>query len=231
MKKGPNQIEIYAEWFFNQLIDYGYLKSYKTQPEKMNVVQPAKYGRMKRFKTKSAVVDEYNLLPAIHYGADYELEWHPNAEYLFFEEINQAGVFQFGTPPFVAHRIPSVDVNSEDRIVSWIDIKPTNSVMRRGGNVSSSISFTYKRRMLWDNHRIFINKSVPIPMAGTGHTIAMFTTMFTPDRYLLTDGGRQRRKIKWKIVSLKEYVVRRKKEIEDILKKSYNPNEKAKNKS
>jgi hypothetical protein len=56
---------------------------------------------------------------------------------------------------------------------------------------------------------IYVQKMVPIPMAGSGITIAMFTKTFTPKRYLFTDGGGKPRKINFPIRTLATYVAER----------------------
>ena len=106
------------------------------------------------------------------------------------------------------------DENDDYPIVSYVDVKPTNSVQRKGGKVSSSITFPLKNRILWDRSRIYINKVVPMPMSGTGFKSALFIKTFTPQRYLLTDGGKQLRKIKYPVTTMLAYVNKQKTEIE-----------------
>jgi len=211
-KSDKNTIELYFEWWLLEMKSAGYIADFKREPEKLLVLDNAPYGRYKRFKSKEKEIEEFNLFQKIQYTYDYRVIWNDTAEYLFYEEVLPAGVFQFGIPPFIAHRSPEGDV------YSLIDVKPTNSVMQKGGNVSSSISFPLKQRMLWDRDRLYINKVVPMPMAGTGFNSALFIKTFCPQRYFLTDGGGQRRKIKWKAIPLKEYVKNKITYIDNLLK-------------
>lgn len=212
MKTTVNSIELYFEWWLSELINAGYIKYFERESETFRVASESKYGRIKRFKVKPNEIEQFNLFQKIEYTYDYRIVWNINsAEYLFFELVDESNVFQFGKPLFIAHRI-------DNEITSYVDVKPTNSVSRMGGKVSSAISFPYKQRMLWESRRIYINKVVPIPMAGTGFNSALFIKSFVPKRYLLTDGGKQARKIKWPIVSLKQYVNTKVHSIETILK-------------
>jgi hypothetical protein len=196
-----NTIELYFEWWALEMESAGFIQKCIREPETLSVMDASVYGRYKRFKRKEKEVEEFNLFPAINYTYDYLVIWTKKAEYLFYEEVYPEAVFLFGKPKFVAHYD-----STRDQVVSYIDIKPTNNVQQRGGKVSSAVSFPLKQRMLWDQSRIFINKVVPIPMAGSGYSSALFITTFVPQRYLLTDGGKQARKIKFKTTSLKEYV-------------------------
>jgi len=211
MKTDINKIEQYFQWWLNEMVDNGYVQRYIREPESIRVLNTATYGRLKRFKSKEKIVEEFNIFGKIDYTYDYLIIWDKKAEYLFYEEVLPSQVFQFGKPIFIAHKT-NLQMGTEakdimlDQIVSYVDVKPTNSVMQRGGKVSSAVSFPLKQRMIWDNYKKYINKVVPMPMAGTGYSSALFIKSFIPQRYLLTDGGKQLRKIKYKITSLPEYI-------------------------
>ena len=217
MKTEKNKIEEYFEWWLNDMVTAGYVKSYSRESEIITVAETSVYGRIKRFKRKPKQIEEFNLFPKIDYTYDYKIVWDISAEFLFFEVIDDHRVFQFGKPLFVAHEISL-------EYVSYVDVKPTTSAMHKGARVSTSYSFPLKKRMIWDYHEIYINKVVPIPMAGTGYKSALFCKSFTPVRFLMTDGGKQSRKIKWEIVMLKQYVKNRAATINYQMKTSYEGN-------
>jgi len=204
-KTRVNQIELYFEWWLTELMEAGNIKEWSREPETMTVVSESTYGRIKRFKRKENEIEQFNLFHSIDYTYDYFIIWNTVAEYLFYEVTDETNVFQFGKPLFVAHEIVGAENGTYD-IGSYVDVKPTTSVMQRGGKVSSAVSFPIKQRMIWDNYRKYINKVVPMPMAGTGFKSALFIKSFTPKRYLITDGGQQARKIKWPTTMLKQYV-------------------------
>lgn len=217
MRTDINKIEQYFQWWLNEMVDKGYIKRYLREPETMQVFPPATYGRIKRFKSKDRQIEEFNLFQQIKYTYDYLIIWNTTAEYLFYEESLENNIFQFGKPIFVAHKVTVADTETRE-IISYVDVKPTTSVMQRGGKVSSAVSFPIKQRIIWENSRLFINKVVPIPMAGTGYSSALFIKSFVPQRYLLTDGGQMIRKIKYKIVSLTDYTNTKSLYISNLLK-------------
>lgn len=213
-KTQRNTIEAYFEWFLNELLENGYIKWWKREPEKILASSAIEYGRYKRFKRKEKIIEQFNLFREVNYTHDYEMCWTQKAEYIFYEEITENRVFQFGKPLFIAHQ---KEIEEVMEICSIVDVKPTTSVTQRGGKVSSSVSFPFKQRLIWKNHNIYVNKVVPIPMAGTGYSSALFITAFTPVRYLLTDGGKMRRKIKFPTRMIKEYTAFKAEEIKTIL--------------
>jgi len=220
MKTEINGLETYFEWWLKEMQTAGYVKSFERETETFIVAPVSSYGRYKRFKRKEKEIESFSLFPEIKYSYDYKIYWNSTAEYLFYEEINEHKVFQFGRPLFIAYlnKNEKTDQNDDYPIISYVDVKPTNSVQRRGGKVSSSITFPLKNRLLWENSGIYINKVVPMPMSGTGYSSALFIKTFTPQRYLLTDGGKQLRKIKFSVTDLNSFVFKRKTEIETLLK-------------
>ena len=213
MATEKNKLELYFEWWLLEAKSHGFVKDFAREPEVITICEPAKYGRYKRFKTKEKEVEHFSLFQKVETEYDYIIEWDERAEYLFYEEVLPGSIFQFGRPIFIAHRL-----EDQDKIVSYIDVKPTNSVFRAGGKVSSAITFPLKQRMLWDSQRLYINKVIPMPMSGAGFKSALFIKTFVPQRYLMTDGGQQARKIKWPYKDLKEYVNTRTEYINNLLK-------------
>lgn len=211
MATEKNTLELYFEWWLLEMQGAGYIKSFLREPESIVAIGAAEYGRYKRFKSKEKEIELFNLFPKYEYTYDYKIIWNESAQYVFYEEVLPSNVFQFGKPAFIAHK-------EGDEVISLVDVKPTNSVQRQGGKVSSALTFPLKQRMIWERDRIYINKVVPMPMSGTGFNSALFIKTFTPQRYLLTDGGGQRRKIKWKAVSMKDYVNEKVTYINNLLK-------------
>lgn len=207
-----NPIEQYFEWWLEDMVRAKYIDSYKREPETLMVAPSLEYGRYKRFKSKEKEVEAFNIFPEINYTYDYIIYWNESAEYLFYEETNDLRIFQFGKPAFIAHR------DRDDNVYSILDVKPTNSVQRQGGKVSSAITFPLKQRLLWDGQGIFVNKVVPIPMGGTGYNSALFIKTFTPQRYLLTDGGGSMRKIKYQVKTIGQYALEKSTYISNLLK-------------
>ena len=210
-KSELNQIEEYFQWWLDEMIAYNFIKSYEREPQTFVVLPTVEYGRIKRFRKKEKIVEKFNLFSKIEYTYDYRIVCTAKAEYLFYEEHTDTWIFQFGKPLFIAHK-------ENDDMISYVDVKPTTSVMQKGGKVSTSITFPLKQRMLWEQYHLYINKVVPIPMAGTGFNSALFCKSFTPDRYRLTDGGGMVRKVKFQQITMAEYTRTKALEIENLLK-------------
>lgn len=202
MKSRRNQIEQYFEWWLDELIDLGYILDYQREPTTFKINDTITYDRVKRYKRKGNEVEAFTLFPQYEYTPDYLIRWAQKSEYLFYETVDDTGIFQFGKPLFIAH------YDSGD-IVSYVDVKPTSSVMRKSAGVSSSVTFPLRKLLMWITHHIYINKIVPIPMSGSGYSSALFIKTFTPTRYTLTDGGKQIRKIKWDVVQPLDFIKER----------------------
>lgn len=217
-----NTIELYFEWWLKEMLTAGYLKQYIREPETIIAAPTVKYGRVKRFKRKDNETEYFNLFPEVKYTYDYILIWDESAEYIFYEETNSQKVFQFNKPQFVANRaivaFPNQNQEAEEReeIISYVDVKPVSNAMF-GGKVTSAISFPLKQRLCWENEGIYINKVIPRPISGAGYKVALFVKTFTPDRYIITDGGTRRRKINFPVLSLKEYVEKKTEYINNLL--------------
>lgn len=192
-----NTIEMYAEWYFQELLEAGYISRWEREPETLTV----EYG-LKRYRVvyakKSTKIEEYNLLPEITYTPDYIVYWAEKAHGIFYENVKDQNQFN---APFLSNSITRIQY-------SYIDVKPTSAVSQRTGRVGSSRSFPLIQRMLM-GRGIYVQKMVPIPMAGSGITIAAFTKTFTPKRYLFTDGGGKPRKINFPVRTMSTYIAER----------------------
>ena len=201
-----NTIEKYSLWWFNELKDHGYIKEIFREPETLYCADKEKYYRLKRFKRKDPEVEEFNLFGEIKYTYDYKIIWDLKARYIFYDVIDKnddKALFKQGKPLLIANY--DYDKDGNEIHVTRLDVKPTASVARFG-KTSTQISFPIKQRMIYDRYGIYIQKFIPIPMAGSGKTSSVFPKSFTPRRYLMTDGGKQLRKIRFVVKGLQEYV-------------------------
>ena len=206
-----NWIEQYSVWFFQELKQHGYLIDYIREPEVIECAPKLKHLYLKRFVRKQNEPTEYNLFQDINYTYDYKLIWDKKARYIFYDLIdkdNQDDCFLYGRPPFIAN-YDYTDDTGEELHVTRLDVKPTSSVAMRGGRVSSSYTFYLKQRLAYERYGTYIEKFIPIPMAGAGIRSSRFINIFTPTRYLFTDGGKQTRKIKFGITNIGGYVSQR----------------------
>ena len=214
-KTERNKLELYFEWFFSELKDHGYIKDFYREPTTIYYREPEKIKRLKVFKSKAPRIEEVTLFPKLSYTADYKVVWEEKARYYFFEDAVQVELgmpFAYGVPVFLSN---TELINNKEEYISYFDVKPTSAVSRKG-RVSTSSTFYLKQRMIFETSGRYINKFIPIPMAGAGKRSAIFPNVFTPQRYLFTDGGKQIRKIKFPITDLNGYIHKKKQEMEII---------------
>ena len=213
MKKTKrNTIELYSEWYFQELKEQGFLIDWKREPETIVCADKHKEDFLVRMKTKNKV-GVFNLFQEIVYTYDYRLTWHEKARYIFYDVIDindHDRIFEHGRTPFIANY--DYDEKGNRMHVTDLDVKPTHSVVKFG-KTSTSITFPIKQRMIFDKTGRYINKFVPIPMAGSGKKSSMFIKTFTPKRYLLTDAGLRGRKIEFEVKDLNTFVHQRLKEL------------------
>ncbi len=218
-KTNKNNIETYFEWFANELIEAGYLEEYDREGEKFTLFPQYNHLRLKTFKTKDPIEEEFRLMSDAVYTYDYRLFWTEKARYIFHDVFEKGVPFAFGKPVFISHRVDFTDTVSKKTVtktISLIDVKPTPEAVRFSGSLSSYHTFPFVQKILFNLWGWYVNKTVPIPTKNSGGSIALFPNCFTPRRYLFTDGGKQGRKINFKTTSLEEYVAYKTKQIERI---------------
>lgn len=217
-KSKKNSIELYFEWFLNELMENGYVEKYDREGERLNIFNQFNHKRLKTFKTKEPVEEEFRFMNDLSYHYDYRIFWTEKAKYIFYEEYIEGEPFIYGKPIFVASKTLFTyrDGSEEYKIISLLDVKPPPQVARFTGHVSTIHTFPIIQKILFNLWRTYINKIVPIPTKGSGHTVALFCTCFTPRRYMFTDAGKQGRKINFKVRTFEEYLEMKQKEINRI---------------
>lgn len=211
-----NPIEMYFEWYLEELKQYGYVEYYDREPELIEVLPPFDHKREKHFKVKENTTEEFNMLQSVTYTYDYRIAWTEKAKYIFTEVYDPSGHFRFGMPTFVSHWIK---LHGDYKMVSYIDVKPHISAAQFGGNVSSYYTFPFIQKFLMRTRGLFINKATPINQGKHGVSTCLFAKTFTPNRFLFTDAGQQLRKIRFVKRSISAYTDSQKAIINKILDK------------
>lgn len=210
-----NDLEKYFEWWLNELLEHGYIRSYDREAEKFPLFPNYVALRLKFFKTREPEEEEFNFMHNRFYNYDYNIKWTEKSRNIFFQEAdfsnpNKRQLFVHKGVYFTAHW------NHEERChISYVDVKPP-AHGGSGRKNDSYITFPLKQQILLWLQGIYINKVVPFPMQGSGKTTSLFPNTFTPQRYTITDAGRQTRKIRFNIMFLNQYVEKRKKEIKQV---------------
>ena len=211
-EKEPNLLEIYFEWYLQELKEAGYVKSWHREPFDITISEPVNHNRYD-FKTKDVKIEEFQLFRANKYTADYVIVWNPIAQELFYNILSDEKPIRIWCPFYAM-----IDTKGEHYTIC--DVKRPSGAGKYGNN-ASDYTFPIMQKIIYSRYKIFVTKVVPIPMVQkgqvkSGNNVALFTTTFVPKRYHLTDGGLQGRVINFKKQTLREYISYKTKEIDKI---------------
>lgn len=205
-KTETNDIEKYFEWWLNEMEDANYIHSY-TRESEVFVIYPPYIGKRKKYlKTKEPAEETFAILQKTEYTYDYKIRWKEDAVFLFYQPIDFSDPAELQTIVYKDTLFYAHYDKLEKFWVSYVDVKPPSQAARFSGKLSSYHTFPLKQAALLWLHGVYVNKMIPIPMSGAGKTIALFPNSFTPRRYLLSDGARQTRKIRFRIRTIAKFV-------------------------
>ena len=186
--------EAYVSWYLDELVGGGYVKEYEHQPHSWPLSHNKKYKWIKQLKTKEKYMAS-TLLQQHVYTPDFEVIWHkeePGIKSIFYKELPCVGVSKKN--PFWA-RESTLLYDYTRFVVSTWEVKPLfdrNNMTRL---------FTINQKWVYDKYGVYVQKIIPQKL---------FKDTFTPARYLLTDSGKQKRKLNFTPRTLEEYVESRK---------------------
>lgn len=176
--------EYYFECCLIELVNMGFVKYYKRQPESIKITEGLKisYTETTQLKTKTKVtVRHQTLLQDSVYTPDFLIAWENKAENILFQNIIYSN--KKLVTPFIAYP-------EGDTYISIVECKGSfdrNNMTRL---------FVLNQKFIWDKYKIFVNLVV-IP--------DFFKKVFTPKEYLLTPTGKTK-KINFQPISLKQYL-------------------------
>lgn len=202
-----NEGEMYARWFFEELVEYGYLKRFDRESELLNVLPAKVHKREKHFVKNRNLLENFILTKEANYTYDYRLIWDEKSIHIFTDVYENGGFFKYGQPHFISQWIV---INGQKELVSYVDVKPHAAVAKFGGNLASYYTFPFVQKILMITRDLYINKMIPVNSGKHGISTCMFAQTFTPNRYRFTDGGTQlRSSIRFSVKSLTSYVKQR----------------------
>lgn len=177
--------EVYFSWYLDELIKYGYVSWYKYESRKFKLLDEVKGTWDRKLKNGKVVATELHLLQDVEYTPDFEI--------CFTEKA--LGIFCTGIPSRNRPYFVGVEVDPIlNEYIVLVDVKGKSFI-----NATSSISFSFTQKLMWDKLKIYVQKVVPQ---------SLFNKTFTPSRYLYTDGGGAFRNSKTmkNVVNIKDYV-------------------------
>lgn len=142
------------------------------------------YKGTKREETRH-LTHEHVLLYPINYGPDGIIVWTEKSYRVLFADINDS-IENVKKTYFNAKLIGG-------KYMTVLDVKsPT------GTNRNSDTPFQFTRKMMWDKHKILVDKVMLVPPKKPSGNIPkgyLFNEVWTPQRYLFTDKTLEPRKI------------------------------------
>lgn len=196
--------ERYFEWWLDELVKAGYIKSYNRSLS-YELVPKAYMPILKEKPTVKEpdrlILEAQYFLHPVGYTPDYDIYWEQKAIGIFVVDIDELNISKKETTYFLGQK-------TELGLYSCTDVKP---IFFRAQN-SSSITFPIKKKIMWDKYKIYVNKVIPIGKEE------LFCKTFTPDRYLYQDKvpnkkrtlGRKYKKGKWQSgwvpITIKEHL-------------------------
>jgi len=182
--------EAYTSWYLDELGNAGYISEYAFQPESFSLFAKCTYQYSKQLKTKKKIL-EVAILQEHLYTPDFRVLWSDRVMGVLFKNIENVGLNKGA--PFWAMEPPIYD--NELLFESIWEVKPLfdrNNMTRL---------FTINQKWMYSKYGIYVQKIIPQKL---------FKYTFTPKKYLLTDMGKQKRKIIFEVRTLEEYVKLRK---------------------
>ena len=165
--------EIYMSWWLDELVKEGFVESYSYENRTLILMSEVKASWREQMKT-GVKEKKHHLFAESTYTPDFEIRWAKKA----------MGIFTNGGPCNKRPYFMGVDYDVTGASC-LIDVKGDHA-MGVGKKNFSQFSFPYKQKMAWLNLGIYVQKVVPIKL---------FRETFVPQRYFMTDGGKQARKL------------------------------------
>lgn len=193
--------EFYSMWYFNELLAHGILLEAEFHPQAFELSNPVYNYYIEEKLVRKKVVKKTvfrESMKAHVYTADWRLVWNPLANLDKFVVRYDEKLVRGAIGCFQAKMI-------DGKLISYIDIKggAINPYMN-----STAATFGLNQKWVYSKLNIFVQKVIPIythkvkmKQVSTG----LFVTTFTPNRYLQTDGGQQRRILHYQAKSFTQY--------------------------
>jgi hypothetical protein len=173
--KYDSKHEEYFEWWLEEAIKAGYVKSY-TRCEFYILIPKKSITYKKQLKTKEVEIDRFLLHP-VTYQPDYEIVWTTKAlnklTYYIYDinEPNNKLLFSCNYD------------NKRKEYISVIDIKP-DKIFKTAS--STMYTFPTNQKLMYHMFDIYVNKIVLYPASNTTRQMNnfLFPTTWTPKKFI-----------------------------------------------
>lgn len=219
-----NQNEIYFQWWLDEAKKYGLVLDYKREPKTFELIPAISVNYAKHYKKKESIWKSHNLTNVLSYTPDYCVKFSFEAinklialidtknnvlvDYSndqpgsgMFDNVYQETLFFYAISEFVPRQFydslkDDAFHRSNGGIEIWFDVKPPSKAIRFSGQLGSSRDFRYIQPLIYMNHKIYVNKVVPIDL---------YAKTFMPERYRYTDKDMSPRLIKKPFKNIEEW--------------------------
>lgn len=183
--------ELYFNWYLEELKASGVIIGYAYHPKPFSLAENIMHQWIDH-KPKRDIEKFYLLMQEHKYQADFIIVWNEKYHKKVYNMILDP--VDLRKSAFIANRMKS------GRVASIVDVK---------GNYSQNDAFrrfSTDQKWVWSTYKIYVQKIIPFPNSKGLPRSALFPNTFTPRRYLLTDKNQTIRTIKWKTISISEYL-------------------------
>jgi hypothetical protein len=163
-----SQIEEYFSYYLEELQEAGYVREWFYENDTFELSESVYEPYLQQGKYKVLEKTEH-LLHKASITADFTIVWTDKAKNIFYLDKRIPINCNVKDIPF--------RVNNMDQLISYIEVKGSHEA-----NTSSSVSFPYKQKWLYDKEGIFIQKIKPFaPKSKSG---ILFQSTFTPKKVI-----------------------------------------------
>jgi hypothetical protein len=182
--------ELYFSWFLEDLKKEGIVITYNNIEKQFEIGKTVKRTYIKKMKRIDDKIIEDIIVPSIIYTPDYFVKWdttHPGTKFFIGEYWNNYKKYSIRNTPIV-----TIERHCSDNTLdTYIEIKPDFD------KVNMTRLFKRTQLAILESTGTYVSL-VKVP--------SLFKKTFVPSRYIYTDKKTQKRKLKYKAKSLKQFI-------------------------
>lgn len=163
-------LEYYFALWLNELQERDYIKKWTYEETTFPLFDGLKLPYLKKLKTKNKIVDEH-IFDVASFTEDFCIYWEFKSENIFY--LNHA------IP--VTKNVSEIPFRLGDgkTLITYVDVKSTNA-----STTSSSVSYPYKAKWVYQKYGILIHKIYPFSLGKTDYKKCLFYQTFFPKKVI-----------------------------------------------